>query len=172
MSAVAEQADVAVGGLYRYFDGKDALLAALQVRAVDTFSTVMDQALSACGGSCDRLRAVSHAWFTFADAHPEEFELLDRSLSDPRPNLDDAQARAVDEALAPVLARVRTELDRAVEEGQLRPGSSAVRAHVLWAAVHGAAHFRKRDRLGGVRAANVLDEAVTALIQGWSSVPG
>ena len=51
-----------------------------------------------------------------ADAHPEEFELLDRSLSDPRPNLDDAQARAVDEALAPVLARVRTELDRAVEE--------------------------------------------------------
>lgn len=169
MAAVADQADVAVGGLYRYFDGKEALLAALQVRAVATFGSVLSDALVGQTDALERVRAAGQAWFTFADQHPEEFELLDRSLSDPRPNLDDDQAKAVDEALQPVLGQVAAELDAAVHAGVLSPASAAVRAHVLWAVVHGAAHFRKRDRLGGVTARQVLHEGVTALLKGWSA---
>jgi len=169
MAAVADQADVAVGGLYRYFANKDALLAALQVRAVGTFGEVLDQVLEGRQDPVARLRGAAQAWFRFAQDHPEEFELLDRSLSDPSPNLDDAQALAVDEALRPVLGRVTTELQAAADAGTLVPGEASLRARVLWAAVHGAAHFRKRDRLGGPTAQQVLQASVDTLISGWSA---
>lgn len=169
MSAVAAEADVAVGGLYRYFDSKDALLAALQIRAVTRFGAVLDDALDGLPEArpLARIHATARAWFTFADSHPAEFELLDKSLSDPRQNLDDDGALAVDQALRPVFGRVVEELERAVAADELTAGDPVLRARVLWATVHGAAHFRKRDRLGGPTASDVLDEGVRALVRGW-----
>ena len=169
MAAVAERADVAVGGLYRYFASKDALLAALQVRAVAAFDRVLERDLDGVSDHppLDRIRAAAGAWFHFASLHPEAFELLDRSLSDPHPNLTDDEALAVEQALRPVLDKVAIVLAEAVRAGCLRPGDTATRTAVLWALVHGAAHFRKRDRLGGTTASDILEHGVEGLIAGW-----
>ncbi len=171
MARVARRAGVAVGGIYRYFPSKEALLAALQVRAVGAFDARLAAAMARADGPVSALRAAGRAWFAFAASDPERFRLLDASLSDPSPNLPDDHARQVDEALAPVLGRVRHALDSAVREGSLAPGDAALRTHALWAAVHGAAHLRKRARLGAPPAEQVRDLAVDALLRAWSSEP-
>ena len=170
MAAVADEAGVAVGGLYRYFAGKDAILSALQVRAVHAFSQVLRKAIATTDAPLDGVRAAAAAWPAFAESEPELFALLDRSLSDPQPNLDDEAAAAVDGAVTQVLGQVTTLLEDAEQRGQLTAGDAQLRTHAVWAAVHGAAHFRKRQRLGGPSADEVLHTAVDGLLAGWATL--
>lgn len=179
MAAVAAEADVAVGGIYRYFASKQALLAALQVRAVHAFGGVLDRALADCAEADDTVQGVQHrivaaagAWLDFAEHHPEAYALLDSSLSDPQVNLDDESALAVDAALQPVLARVEALLHRGVEVGLLTPGDAPMRARVVWAFVHGAAHFRKRERLGHPAARDISEAGLRAILAGWKQLGG
>lgn len=171
IARVAEQADAAVGTLYRYFDGKDGLLAALQVRAIQAFGDHLAERMSAPEAPLDKLRAGARAWRSFAEEEPSMFSLLDASLSDPDPSLTVEAARAVEEALQPVLGRLERAFEQAVASGQLREGSPALRTRVLWATVHGTAHFRKRDRLGGPTSKAVSLEAIEALLRGWAAQP-
>lgn len=167
IARVAEGADAAVGTLYRYFDGKDALLAALQVRAIRAFAQRLDADLERATDPLAALRAAARAWRTFATAEPSLFALLDTSLSDPNPNLSDDAAREVEAALAPVLLRLEHTFADAASRGLLAPGDAAVRTRALWAAAHGATHFRKRDRLGGPSAERVAEALIDALLHGW-----
>jgi AcrR family transcriptional regulator len=168
IAAVAAQADASVGALYRYFDGKDGLLAALQARAIEAFEDHLADATREATCPLARLRAAARAWRTFADADPSRFALLDASLSDPSPNLSDGAARAVEAALRPVLDRIASAFADAQAEGLLAPGDPVLRTYALWAVAHGAAHFRKRDRLGGPGSAAVADAAIDAMLAGWA----
>ncbi|MCB9688349.1 MAG: TetR/AcrR family transcriptional regulator [Alphaproteobacteria bacterium] len=170
MPRLADAADAAVGGLYRYFSGKDALIAGLQVRAGEAFVAFLDERWDAEAPPLSRVRAVVEAWPAFAQAEPQKHALLDASLSDPRALLGADAAAAVATAVAPALERCARALREAVEEGTLRPGDEELRTHALWAAVHGAGHFVKRDRLvpERLRAAAIRRELVEGLLAGWT----
>jgi AcrR family transcriptional regulator len=146
MAGIAAGGDAAVGAVYRYFPGKDAILAGLQIRAISAFDAFLEARLS-MSDPLDRVRTVIHAWPAFAEAEPQRYALADRSLSDPRENLTHEAATEVEAALAPVIARVSAVLREAAEAGALTPGDATSRTMVLWASVHGATHFRKRDRV-------------------------
>lgn len=155
--------------MYRYFDGKESLLTALQVRAIRVFEAHLVERMRVERGPLEQIDAGARAWRTFAEAQPSLFTLLDASLSDPSPNLSTPSAQAVDNALRPVLGRLEAAFTQAVEQGLLREGSPDLRTRVLWATVHGAAHFRKRDRLGGPRSDHVAHEAIATLLRGWGA---
>lgn len=181
MPRLAEAADVAVGGLYRYFDGKDALLAALQVRAIHALAEAIDahQAqlpladLDAGSAALARVLGLARAWHRFRERQPHLHGLLDEALSAPHALLSDDDARAVDAALQPALARCAEALQAAADAGALHPGHALQRTHVLWAVLHGTDHFRKRDRLlpAPLHAAVLAEQAVATLLQGWGARP-
>jgi AcrR family transcriptional regulator len=169
IARLAREADVAVGGLYRYFDGKEALEAALQVRAIEAFSLVLGAHLNGISSPRDAVFGVYEAWQIFAVASPALHALADQSLSSPQRTLSDAEARRVDLALQAVLVRCDQVLQEAMQAGVLGPGEIRLRTLALWAAVHGVTHFRKRDRIlpesqHSERVARVLIEG---LIVGW-----
>ena len=113
-----------MGALYRYFDGKQALLAALQQRAVSAFDDWLAKAIAEVDDPMEQLAASWTAWRAFATEHPELHGLIDAALSDPRQLLDDEQALAVQRTLEPVLDRVATAIARAQAAGSLsRPGT-------------------------------------------------
>lgn len=174
MPRLADAADVAVGGLYRYFSGKDALIAGLQVRAAEAFVAFVDERWDASAPPLQRVRTVTEAWPAFAVAEPQKHALLDASLSDPRALLGADDAAAVAAAVGPALERCADALREAEQQGSLVPGDAELRTHVLWAAVHGAGHFAKRDRLvpERLRAAEIRREIVDALLAGWGWSPG
>ncbi|MCA9491624.1 MAG: TetR family transcriptional regulator [Myxococcales bacterium] len=170
MPRLADAADAAVGGLYRYFSGKDALIAGLQVRAGEAFVAFLDERWDAQAAPLARVRSVVEAWPAFARAEPQKHALLDASLSDPRALLGADDAAAVAQAIAPALERCAVALREAEEQGALAPGDAELRTHALWAAVHGAGHFAKRDRLvpERLRASEVRRELVETLLAGWA----
>jgi AcrR family transcriptional regulator len=169
MARLADRADAAVGALYRYFSGKDALLAALQLRAVRRFGDVLAERLVAPVSPLDRLLVVCAAWPGFASSEPALFALIERSLTSPQRVLSDDAARNVDDGLGAVLGQVAQALDVAVHAGVLQPGDTALRTHALWAAVHGATHLTKRDRVSQVAALSVREELERTLLVGWGA---
>ncbi|MCO4747061.1 MAG: helix-turn-helix transcriptional regulator [Proteobacteria bacterium] len=166
MPGLADRADTAVGSLYRYFTGKDAVIAALQVRAVSAF---VEHLLTEVGehSGMEAVRAASGTWASFRSHQPAQFGLADQSLSDPRVLLDDAQDAEVAEALRPALERVHRAIEEATQSGELEPGDAVMRTHALWAAMHGAEHFRKRERRSGIAADELRQSLVDAILRGW-----
>ncbi len=169
IARLAREVDVAVGGLYRYFDGKDALEAALQVRAIEAFAPVLaahtDQAHPRAA-----LQGVYAAWRTFRETSPALHALIDQSLSNPKQTLSDDAAREVELALQPLLAHCDGLLEHAVATGLLAEGPTRLRTLALWAAVHGVSHFAKRDRIlpAWQQSDRVAALLLDGLLAGWS----
>lgn len=70
MQAVAEEAGVSVGLIYRYFGGKDDLLLAVIVDVLETFSTAVPAAISAGGDDpVERLVAAFRSYCEVIEAH-------------------------------------------------------------------------------------------------------
>jgi TetR/AcrR family transcriptional regulator, cholesterol catabolism regulator len=70
MQAVAEEAGVSVGLIYRYFGGKDELLLAVIVDVLDAFSTRVPAAIEAAGDNpVERLAAAFRAYCEVIDEH-------------------------------------------------------------------------------------------------------
>ncbi|MAG34370.1 MAG: hypothetical protein CL908_26135 [Deltaproteobacteria bacterium] len=119
--------------LYRYFDGKDALIAALRARGFAILREGLRSARSGAADPRDATRRIMRAYLDFAIAEPQLFQLayqLDQRDSDTYPIVRVERERAFSEALA--VGR------EAVAAGILR-GDPLVATHVLWAGCHGLA---------------------------------
>lgn len=179
--ALAERMDASVGGLYRYFPSKEAIFVALQERAIDAFAEFQQaEVWRRAAGSCSptahaliRVAASFHAYLEHAERDPAHHALLDAFISAPAPTLTDDQARAIDRHLEPVLGECARHLEHAVEVGALGAGDALSRTHVLWAAVHGLDHFRKRDRIQppALRVASLERTLLRAAFIGWGGAP-
>lgn len=70
MQAVAAEAGVSVGLIYRYFGGKDELLLAVIVEVLDSFATAVPEAIEAAGPDpVRRLAAAFRAYCEVIDRH-------------------------------------------------------------------------------------------------------
>lgn len=181
MPRLASEAGSAVGALYRYFQGKDEVIAGLQCRAIEHFDaflvTRLAAARSAARGAGARAEAltplfeVAQAWFAYAEVAPVRHQLMDAVLSARQALLPESAAREVELALAPVLERCRVLFEEAVAAKALEPGDAMVRTCLLWAGVHGLDHLRKRDRFQPEEhtAGRLLGPLVATLVRGWGA---
>lgn len=181
MPRLAEEAGAAVGALYRYFAGKDALMVALQVQALEVFIEYMDERLEAWSpGPLDarvaalaQVLVVAQGWTHFATVNPPVFSLLDGWVSDLRHLLSDEAAAEVEAAAEPAFARLALAFGAAVQAGALKPGSAMLRTMVLWAGLHGLSHMTKRDRVrpSELDTKKLVQEFLGASLVGWGALP-
>jgi len=171
MPGLARELDCAVGGLYRYYDSKEALLVALQLRALEAFDATLRERLAdhADDPPLDQLAEAMRSWGLFMEREPDLHELLQLSLAHPAVLLSDEQAAAVAQRSQPLVARCVDLLDQAVATGALAPGDNEVRVWVMWGTVSGLAQLRKQDARRGphLAAERLVDAALSALITGW-----
>jgi AcrR family transcriptional regulator len=166
---LAKRMDCAVGAMYRYFSGKDALLQALQDHALTAFAAHLEREIT--GEGLERVMAAFLAWHGFAEAEPALHALLDGALSDPHRLLSDEAATAVDARLRGVMAIGQQTLLDAQEAGLLNEGDALIRSYAMFAAVHGTEHFRKRDGYAEVASSDVRRELMLSLLRGWGATP-
>lgn len=77
LRAVARAVGMSSPGLYRYYASRDELLTALITDVYDDLAQTLEQARDGAGtGLVDRLRAVCHAYYAWADTHRPEFSLV------------------------------------------------------------------------------------------------
>ena len=172
MPKLADRADVAVGGLYRYFSSKTALQCGLQVRAAQTFVAFLEPVSErlAHASPLDRVRAYALSWADFAKAEPIKHQMLDAGLSSPEVQFPESEFFSMEKALRPALERVAQGLKDAENEGLLVPGDVWKRTYAIWAAMHGVGHFTKRDRFlpESLHSNEIRVTLINSLFRGWS----
>jgi len=143
--------------LYRYFDSKDALVAALQRRAVAVthaaFSASQAEVEPSLGklapevAALARLFAAARFYLDLPRTHPEPWLMVATLLGDPRPLVSDDESRQTAPLLGAFLIDVRGLVDAATSAGGLAKGDATLRTMVLWATLHGALVLAKARRV-------------------------
>lgn len=181
ISKLASRIGASVGGVYRHFDSKGAILVALEVWAIQSFGSLLegdlDATRAALPGGREGALLLPLVGFTAYARHrerdPERHQLLDAFMADARQILSDEEARTVESVLTPVVASLASLLAAAVRAGALSDGDAVQRTYVAWALFHGADHFQKRDRLVPelLHARTVRLAGLRALFLGWGADP-
>jgi len=147
MQAVADNVGCAVGTIYTYFESKSALLAALQLAAIqtliDTFTAsaesweraISKADLDPVTAALVRLVAIGHIFVAAGDIHEREFDLLQMLISTPADLTTDSDRQEVIPLALELLDTVRQLIDHANSVGALSlPSSdSSVSRAIRWA---------------------------------------
>ena len=181
MARLAEELELSVGGLYRYYPSKGAILVGLEKRAIASYDEVQAKILSALEprlkratprvAALARLIAASSAYLEHARIDPLQHGIMTQMLAVPEPLLDENEVREVEAHVRPILERSMTLMVAAAEMKALAPGAAEVRTFVLWATMQGADQFRKRDRLlpAHLHSRPLADAAFDSLLLGWGA---
>ncbi|WP_374586807.1 TetR/AcrR family transcriptional regulator [Ideonella dechloratans] len=141
MRSIAQALGWTATALYRYYDSKEALLAATRAAALDRLSAALEAAQQGPGDVWDRSRAVGQAYVDFAFAEPAAYGLIfayTQPQEDAYPDLAAANARSRRTMVAYV--------EDLVQAGQLE-GDPELLGHVYWAAMHGAVVLQMSGKL-------------------------
>lgn len=180
IARLAKELDYAVGALYRYFKGKDAILAALQMRVVNGVDDDLEQIkglTEASPAASDAERALLHVatgigvYESLTFRRPTHHWLLSLSLGDPRELL--AQ-EVVDAGILPPLraamGKVAERVFHAQQVGALSAGDPIRRTVILWGASQGVMQLRKLGRFDDSLADRTLaTELYRGLLMGWGA---
>lgn len=174
---VAELADYTPGALYRYFDSKDALLAAVAERVIGQLRERIAAADSTDASPLERIAAQVRAYHRFATGDDHGFQLIAVMIGDPRVLLPDTgEAAKVMHAMIGALSPLAVALEAAVAEGAIEPAeggadATAERAMILFSAFHGALQLRKQARMAPelIHTDRIAFETVRLILRGWGA---
>ncbi|MBS2014325.1 MAG: TetR/AcrR family transcriptional regulator [Deltaproteobacteria bacterium] len=174
--------------LYRYFDSKDALLAALQRRAVVEIHEGLAEAERALVGSIEaarptpevailaRLVGAAQYYLDLPETNPQAAFLVALLMGDPRALLSTEESQRT----APLLLALLGEVDAMFREAEgpaggraLATGASIERTLVFWASLSGALSLAKARRIAPELPSPALVgmAGVRALLVGWGAKP-
>lgn len=130
LRALAGELGVSPSAAYHHFADKDALIAAIALRAFEMLDASVFDAVATAPSTLDpaaKLTTAAMAYITFATTHPHLFRA---AFSGHRPELDSSGE------FHPLLAQLLDDIaDSGSVPSNLREGADAV----VWAAVHGIA---------------------------------
>jgi len=167
--------------LYRYFDSKDALLAALQRRAVTAIHRGLGDAERAneavAAGASPRVASLAKLlgaarfYLALPRTDPEAAFLVALLMGDPRPLISDEESRRTAPLLLALLGDVEAMFRGAAGSGALSKGDSIVRTLAFWAALSGALSLEKARRIAPALPSTeeIGGAAVKALLVGWGA---
>jgi AcrR family transcriptional regulator len=141
MHSIARALGWSATALYRYFENKDAILAAARTAAFDRLSDRLEAAMEGPGDIWSRSREVGNAYVDFAFENPEAYRLifeLSQPDAGPYPELDAANARGRMNMIRYV--------ETMVSEGKL-DAEPELLAYTFWAALHGVISLQMAGKL-------------------------
>ena len=169
--------------LYRYFDSKDALLAALQRRAVSAIHAGLLDASRALEpriagappavAAIARLIGSARFYLAVPRTDPEAAFLVALLLGEPRPLPSDDESHRTAPLLLALLGGVAAMFQEAAGCSALSKGNSLERTLALWATLTGALSLEKARRIAPAlpSSTEIGGAAVLALLAGWGAAP-
>ncbi|WBO22557.1 TetR/AcrR family transcriptional regulator [Sphingomonas abietis] len=131
MHSIAQALGWSATALYRYYENKEAILAATRTAALDQLSETLEAVMAGPGDIWERSRAIGGAYVDFAFERPDTYRLI-FALSQPDITLYPELATAA--------ARARRSMTGYAEEmvaaGDLDADPTLL-AHIFWAQLHG-----------------------------------
>ena len=155
LRALAEEVGVSPMTPYRYFDGKDGILAAVRTAAFERFLGACEKAVEAAPGPREALLALGLAYLRFARGEPHSYRLM-FELTQPDNARFPELVRQVKRAARLEVDTVRRAVDAGVIQG--RPDELAT---LFWAGIHGLAALALA---GALPAGSDLDVLATRML--------
>jgi len=149
MRRVAERAELTVSALYRHFEDKDALLAALLETSFGAFAGTLMRALDA-PTPLEQFRTMLERYFDFALDHPQDYALM--FLVHTRHHGFDKLGRQAQALLGSSFKFMAERIEDCSEAGVFAAGDSEAKATLVWAEIHGLVSLYTRGQLGAVTA--------------------
>jgi TetR/AcrR family transcriptional regulator, cholesterol catabolism regulator len=133
MQAVADEADVSVGLIYRYFGGKDELLLAVILNVLEDFASTVPAAVEAAGDDpVERLAAAFGAYCRVIERHRHATVLTYRESK----SLDEAGRRRIKEYEVETTQPLVGVLRDGIDAGAFRPVEPEMVAYNLLLVAH------------------------------------
>ena len=151
---------------YRYFDDKDAILAAVRARAFTRHAEALEAAYASADGPLERAIAVGRAYLRFALENPEAYKLMfdvKQPSAGAYPELVAAGKRS--------RATMTAHLADMIQGGWVK-GDPDLIGHMLWSALHGAIQLQLAGMLEPPLGAEQLSSATLAAIWRGLGVTG
>jgi AcrR family transcriptional regulator len=181
LGRLARSLDVVPAALYRYFESKDALLAALQRRAVALIHTRMREALvrleprtrklAPDAAILAKILGVAELYLSLPRTEPQTHFLVALLVGDPRPLLSDEEGKRTAPLLLALLGDVDALFREATDARALAKGDSFERTLAFWAVLQGTLALEKARRIAPALppAKIVATDAVAAMLVGWGA---
>lgn len=185
IARLADALDAAVGALYRYFPGKDALLFSMQQMALDEFHTTLQELLAQVATQLEQeqrgddeqllamlqLLVLMKAYLVDATQASARHRLIFEFMSTYDPSLSEEDAMQGEDAVRRILDLVSISLRVLLSKDAEASDEVVWQATMIaWATVHGLDHFRKRDRLvpAHLHVETLLPIAQRNMFRGWA----
>lgn len=174
MQGLARAVDLTPGALYRYFDSREMILAAVELSAIEEFDAYFDAVGERVTEANPVAQVVAFAlgYAALEQLRPERFRLISHFVSGHEQVLPDDVAAEIVAPTMRILQRFAEVLDSAVQANELRDdGDTLRRVAVTWSSLHGIMERRKLTRF----APDVFDpdtlakSFVRAVLMGWGA---
>jgi AcrR family transcriptional regulator len=181
LGRLARSLDLVPAALYRYFESKDALLSALQRRAISLVHTRVREELASferrperlppAAASLAKILAVARLYLSLRRTEPQTHFLLAVLMGDPRPLLSEEEGKRTAPLLLALLGDVEALFREAHEARALGKGDSFDRTLAFWAILQGTLALDKARRIAPrlPSTSDVAIEAITAMLAGWGA---
>ena len=184
MRALATELDLTPGAVYRYFDGKDAIVAALGHRTLGRYARALDAAefearalgsaeLPDAPAALYALLARIWCFWDLSVTDPGGWRLINLFLVDPRRLITGGAHDRFMAAVAVQIQRVAALSEAAVAAGALAPGNPVQRALIIVANLNGSLQYLKMAESSPVqfRPDQILRGGLDGLLLGWGADP-
>jgi len=145
MRRVAERSDLTASALYRHFEDKDALLAALLETSFGSFAGTLMRALDA-PTPLDQFRVMLERYFDFALEHPQDYALM--FLTNTRDQGFEKLGSQTRSLLGSSFKFMAERIEDCIEAGVFAAGDPEARAKLVWAELHGLVSLYVGGQLG------------------------
>lgn len=141
MKMVAEQAGVASGLVFHYYDSKENLFMEAGAELIDTMVGVLRKAIEPAGDGCEAMGIFVKAYLDFTIDNVKTFPTLIRCspFSDDNPDLDRKKIAAKFRRLIDLIEEI---LHRGIEDGSIRPLPVNQAAFMVYGVIVGAVRTR------------------------------
>lgn len=136
---VARRSGVSAAAVYRHFDGKEALLAAVCEQGFRNFASYLLRSLEE-KEPFERLRAAGDRYRAFAIDNPRDYRFIFMTAADDWSTAD-ARQRAGEQA-SPTFQFLVDRVTECIRTKHLARGNATEIAAVIWAHVHGLVSLR------------------------------
>jgi AcrR family transcriptional regulator len=141
MHSIAQELGWSATALYRYYENKDALIAATRVAALDQLSDTLEAVMAGPGDIWQRSREIGNAYVDLAVGSPDTYRLL---FASKQPDVSLYPELA--EAVARSQRNFTAYAEEMVEAGGLDVDPKLL-AHMFWAQLHGLISLQMIGRL-------------------------
>jgi AcrR family transcriptional regulator len=181
LSRVAKELGLVTTAIYRYFDSKDALLAAMHRRVITLVHERFRAHLARWDERSKRMNddtrtlakilATARFYVTLPQTMTDAFRLLSLMLADPRPLVDDASAIAAVPLVAGFIGDASALFEDAERVGAIEPGMHLQRTATFWATLHGLTQLAKLRRIApeSPTPEQVAEQSALTLLRGMGA---